>query len=124
VIYSTGLPPATVAASLAAIKIIESQPKLAEKALANARHFTSFMGLEKAESAIVPVVVKETERALKLSAALEEQGFLVASIRPPTVPENTARLRFAFSALHEKSQIEAVGKILQKEGLPLCEPSA
>jgi len=124
VIYSTGLPPATVAASLAAIKIMGLQPKLAEKALANARHFTSLMGLEKAESAIVPVVVKETERALKLATALEERGFLVVPIRPPTVPENTARLRFAFSALHEKSQIEAVAKILQKEGLPLCEPSA
>ncbi len=124
VIYSTALPPATVAASTAALKIMKSEPELAEKALANARHFTSLLKLPKAESTIVPVVVQETEKAIKLAALLEEKGFLVTPIRPPTVPENTARLRFAFSALHEKSQIEAVAKVLQKEGLPVCEPSA
>jgi 8-amino-7-oxononanoate synthase len=122
-IYSTALPPATIAASIAAIKMMQDEPDLAEKALKNARYFTTLMHLEKAESAIVPVIVKETERALKLAATLEKQGFLVAAIRPPTVPENTARLRFAFSALHDKSQIEAVANILVKEGLPLCEPS-
>jgi 8-amino-7-oxononanoate synthase len=121
-IYSTALPPATVAASIAAIRIMKKE-KLGERALENARYFTTLMRLEKAESAIVPVIVKESEKAIKLAETLEKKGFLIAPIRPPTVPENTARLRFAFSALHEKSHIEAVANILLKEGLPLCEPS-
>lgn len=121
VIYSTALPPATIAASIAAIKIMQEE-NLGEKALENARYFTNLMGLEKAESAIVPVIVKETDKALALSAKLEQQGFLVAAIRPPTVPENTARLRFTFSAMHEKKDIERVAKILQAEGV-VCEPS-
>ena len=58
----------------------------------------------------------EVKIALAAAALLEERGFLVAAIRPPTVPENTARLRFAFSALHEKAQIEAVAKIIKEQG--------
>ena len=116
-IYSTGLPPASVAASIAALKLIKSDKSLAKKALDNARYFTSLLGLPAAQSAIVPVIVKENEKALQLSARLEAQGFLVSAIRPPTVPENTSRLRFTFSASHDKSQIEAVVNILKAEGL-------
>lgn len=121
VMYSTALPPATIASALAAIRLIEKQPKLGKKAIENARLFTSLLGMKEAESAIVPVIVKENDKALTLSKLLEERGFLVAAIRPPTVPENTARLRFSFSALHEKKDIEAVAKILKEEGI--CEPS-
>lgn len=119
-IYSTGLPPASVAASIAALKLIQKDTSLGEKALANARYFTSLLGLPEAQSAIVPVIVKENEKALELSALLEAAGFLVSAIRPPTVPEHTARLRFTFSALHEKRQIEALADILKVEGIP-CE---
>ncbi len=119
-IYSTALPPATVAASIAALKIIGREPALRQKPLEHARHFTSLMGMKEAQSTIVPVIVKENETALKLSALLEEKGYLVAAIRPPTVPENTARLRFAFSALHEKKHIEAVVAILKEQGIA-CE---
>jgi len=114
-IYDTALPPATVAASLAAVKIIVTQPELVKKPLQNAQYFTSLLGIKEAESAIVPLILKETDKALQASAYLEEKGFLVAAIRPPTVPENTARLRFAFSAIHEKSQIEAVAAIIKEQ---------
>ncbi len=121
-IYSTALPPATVAASLAAINIMQAEPKLGKKALDNAKYFTSLLGMKEAESAIVPVIVKDNDKVIRLSELLERKGFLVAAIRPPTVPENSARLRFAFSALHAKKDIEAVAKILKEEGL--CAPSA
>jgi len=122
-IYSTALPPASIAASIAALKIIAHEPKLVEKPLENAKLFTSLMDIKEAESAIVPIILKDNDKALVASALLEEKGFLVAAIRPPTVPEHTARLRFAFSALHEKTQIEAVAGIIKAQGW-LCEPSA
>ena len=115
-IYSTGLPPASVAASIAALKIIAREPALVKKPLQNARYFTSLLGIKEAESAIVPLMLQENDRALAASALLEDRGFLVAAIRPPTVPEFTARLRFAFSALHEKAQIETVANIIKEQG--------
>jgi len=115
-IYSTALPPAVVAASIAALGIMQKDKTLTKKPLEHAQHFTSLLGINAAGSAIVPVVLKESEKAIKASELLEERGFLVTAIRPPTVPENTARLRFAFSALHEKSQIEDVAKIIREQG--------
>ena len=111
-IFSTGLPPATIAASIEAIKIMAGSPELAEKALENARFFTEIMGLPQAQSAIVPLILGENEKAIAASNALAEKGFLVSAIRPPTVPENTARLRFTFSALHTKKQIEELAIII------------
>jgi len=115
-IYSTALPPAVIAASIAALTIIKTSPKLSEKALRNAQLFTSLMQKEPAVSGIVPVILKDNDKVLSASKYLEDQGFLVAAIRPPTVPENTARLRFAFSALHTAEQIVAVTNILKEKG--------
>jgi len=113
-IYSTALPPATLAASAAAIGIIGAQPQLVAKPMARAWQFGQALGLADAQSAIVPLMLETNERALKAASQLEEQGFLVAAIRPPTVPENTARLRFAFSALHEEAQVEALAVSVKK----------
>ncbi len=118
-IYSTGLPPAALAASLAAFRIMKNNPELCARPLENARYFTSLLGMKDAESAIVPVILQENDRALAAAELLEKHGYLVAAIRPPTVPEHTARLRFAFSALHEKKHIEEVARILKAEGF-LC----
>lgn len=107
-IYSTALPPATLAASLAALRVVAAQPELAQTALASARYFAKQMGLSQAQSCIVPLIVGSSEQALNLSKALEENGFYVKAIRPPTVPENTARLRFTFSAYHTQDQIDAL----------------
>ena len=57
---------------------------------------------------IQPVVLGDAARALAVSKALEEQGFLVAAIRPPTVPAGTARLRVTLSAAHEEAQVDAL----------------
>jgi 8-amino-7-oxononanoate synthase len=116
-IFSTALPPATLAASIEALKIMHEQPELAENALKNARYFTEIMGLPEAQSAIVPMILGENEKAVLASKALAEKGFIVSAIRPPTVPENTARLRFTFSALHTKQQIEDLCAVLRKEGI-------
>jgi 8-amino-7-oxononanoate synthase len=112
-IYSTGLPPAVVAAAIAALDLIEREPALLARPLINARIFTRAAGLPDAESAIVPVVVGEAAAALDASRILEREGYLVVAIRPPTVPANTARLRLAFSALHPESELERLAEIVR-----------
>ncbi|GEO98035.1 aminotransferase class I/II-fold pyridoxal phosphate-dependent enzyme [Methylobacterium haplocladii] len=109
-IYTTGLPPASAAAALAALDIVEAEPERAARPLALARRFTARLGLPEAQSPIVPIVVGEVETALALSAALEARGFLVVAIRPPTVPPGTARLRIAFSAAHGEAQVDGLAE--------------
>jgi 8-amino-7-oxononanoate synthase len=104
-VYTTGLPPGVLAAALAALDVMERAPGLGKRALANARLFGSLIGRKGIESAIVPLVVGNAENALRASRKLEADGFLVTAIRPPTVPEGTARLRFTFSAAQEESEI-------------------
>ena len=55
---------------------------------------------------IQPILVGDSERALRLSALLRERGLLVGAIRPPTVPAGSARLRVTLSAAHSEAQLE------------------
>lgn len=105
-VFSTGLPPGVVAAASMALQIIVEQPALVAKPLERARDFTARLGLAKAQSPIVPVVLADSKRALQASRQLRSQGFYVPAIRPPTVPQGTARLRFAFAATHSEADIE------------------
>ena len=113
-VYSTGLPPATVASAIAALDLIERDPGYAALPLAKARTFTRLLNLPEATSPIVPLVVGEAEAALKASQLLEAEGFLVIAIRPPTVPAGTARLRFTFSAGHPDAEIERLAAIVRQ----------
>ena len=112
-VYSTALPPASVAAAAAALDIIAAEPALTRAPLARARLFTQLMGLPEAQSAIVPVVLGAAEVALEVSARLETAGFLVVAIRPPTVPPGTARLRLAFCAGHDEADIARLVEALR-----------
>jgi 8-amino-7-oxononanoate synthase len=111
-VYSTGLPPASCGAALAALDIIEGDAALTQLPLARARQFTTLLDLPQAESAIVPLVIGDARAALSVSEALAREGFLVSAIRPPTVPEGTARLRFAFTAGHSKQQISELADVV------------
>jgi len=116
-VYSTGLPPATVAAASAALDIIANDRELVTRPLRNARRFTSAAGLPEAQSAIVPAVLGTAERALAASHRLEDEGFLAVAIRPPTVPEGTARLRFAFTAGHTDADIDRLAALVRERVL-------
>ena len=104
-IYATGLPPSVVAASIAGLDIIASDPALCARPLALARLFAKRANLPAPQSAIVPVILGDPNVALEASAALEKQGFLVTAIRPPTVPAGTSRLRITFSAAHREADV-------------------
>lgn len=116
-IYTTGLPPSAVAAAIAALDVIETDKARVARPLALARRFTAALNLPAAESPIVPLIVHAPERALDASRALAERGFLVIAIRPPTVPEGTARLRFTFSADHSDSDVDRLIAAIRAIGL-------
>jgi 8-amino-7-oxononanoate synthase len=115
-IYSTALPPATLAAALAALQIIEREPELTRLPVAKARAFSQALGLGAAQSPIVPLIVGASDAALAAAATLEEHGFLVVPIRPPTIPEGTARLRFSFSAGHADADVARLAETVRVQG--------
>jgi 8-amino-7-oxononanoate synthase len=119
-IYATGLPPAVVAASIAGIDIIASDAALCAKPLAHARLFAALLNLAPPQSAIVPLIVGTSDAALEASRALEARGFLVSAIRPPTVPDGTARLRVTFSAAHAEDDVRRLAEVVRTLALPLA----
>lgn len=120
-IYTTALPPAVAAASLASLQIIqgaeghERRQQLAAN-IARFRHGARELGLPlpPSASAIQPLLLGSTDRAMAFSEKLLEAGILISAIRPPTVPEGTARLRITISAAHVPAQIDRLLAILEK----------
>ncbi len=112
-IYSTGLPPACVAAAIAALDLIERDPAYAARPLQKATAFTQRAGLPLAQSPIVPVVIGEEQATLSASHYLAEQGFLAVAIRPPTVPAGSSRLRLTFTAQHPDDAIERLADLVR-----------
>jgi len=112
-VYSTGLPPATVAAACAALDLIASDAGLVARPMRNAAHFCAALSLPEPESCIVPLVLGGASLALAASQDLAKQGFLVAAIRPPTVPEGTARLRVTFTAAHTEEEVGRLAEALR-----------
>ncbi|MBV9509584.1 MAG: 8-amino-7-oxononanoate synthase [Caulobacteraceae bacterium] len=112
-IYSTAPPPSAIAAALAALDVIEQEPERCARPVAKARLFTRALNLPDAESAVVPVIIGEAAPTLAASARLEDEGFLVVPIRPPTVPAGAARLRVAFTADHPDAEIERLADAMR-----------
>jgi len=119
-IYSTALPPAIVAAAIAALDLIERDPAYSALPLAKAKTFTRRARLPDATSPIVPVVVGEADAALAASRMLESEGYLVVPIRPPTVPKGTARLRFSFTPGHSDAEIERAADLVRTRVLAIA----
>lgn len=116
-IYSTAPPPAVAGAALAALSIVRGSPGLGAGLLALAREFRDRLrgaGLDtgESESQIVPVMVGDSARAVSLSARLRERGVLGVAIRPPTVPEGTARIRLSVTLAHGEADIERAADVV------------
>ena len=94
------------------------QAERAEKAHSVAKEFAAAFDLPEPAGAIVPLVLGSELAAQQAQQTLAAAGFYVPAIRPPTVPQGTARLRFAFSALHTPEDvqqlIDAVRPLWQK----------
>lgn len=110
-IYTTAMPPSIAAATLSSLKLIAKEHGRREKLAVLRQRFqagTKQLGIEIMDSntAIQPIMVGSTEKAMAISLALQERNILVSAIRPPTVPEGTARLRVTFSANHSCEQVD------------------
>lgn len=110
-IYSTGLAPAMAAAAGAALDLIESSSELIASLWENAAYLRdgfNSMGFRLAptESPILPVMIGESDMALKMATALIERGVYVIAIRPPTVARGTARLRVTPIASHTRRDLD------------------
>ncbi|MDI1277488.1 8-amino-7-oxononanoate synthase [Methylobacter sp.] len=118
-VYTTALPAAVAEATRASLKIVISESwrrdklkKLSERFRVGAEQ----LGLQvmPSSSAIQPILIGDSQRAVDISNALLEAGFLVSAIRPPTVPQGSARLRVTFSALHEEQHVDRLLDALAK----------
>lgn len=122
-IYSTALPPPVIAADIEAIDIVKDEPFRRQTLLANADFFRSRLrenGFDvKGDSQIVPLIVADSGRAVRISSDLQKNGFWVLPIRPPTVPQGQARLRFSLTYHHPKQLLEKLAdrivEVMQSE---------
>ena len=123
-IYTTALPPAVAAATRVALKLAAAEEWRRERLtqlIARWRAAAAAAGLRLGSSTtpIQPLIIGSAADAVRASAALREAGFWVAAIRPPTVPEGTARLRITLSALHRDADVDALVAALVTALAPL-----
>ena len=124
-IYTTALPPAIAASSLAALKLLQQeswrQQHLNDLIMLFKKQAQDLgLPLMPSNTAIQPLMVGSSSVALQLSQALQEMGLLVTAIRPPTVPKGGARLRITLSAAHTESHLQQLLQALaqlQRQGL-------
>jgi len=118
-IYTTAPPPPQAAASLAAVKLARAEhwrrSKL-DELVGRFRDRAQRAGLELMDSQtpIQPVICGDDDTALAMAAGLEQAGYWVAAIRPPTVPEGRARLRVTLSALHGVADVDGLVEAMSK----------
>ncbi|MEW5904432.1 MAG: 8-amino-7-oxononanoate synthase [Pseudomonadota bacterium] len=110
-VYTTASPPALAVALLQSLSLIEQGDGLRTHLhglIERLRHGLSDLpwSLMPSQTAIQPLLVGDNEAALQLSAGLRARGIWVAAIRPPTVPQGTARLRITLSAAHQAADVD------------------
>jgi 8-amino-7-oxononanoate synthase len=118
-IYTTAMPPAVAAATRMALQVLQRESWRREHLQALIQRFRSGaqqLGLQLMDSrtAIQPIVLGDAADALRASRFLLERGFMVSAIRPPTVPQGTARLRITLSAAHVEQQVDQLLEALNQ----------
>lgn len=110
-VFSAALPPASAAAACAALDVIESEPERVENLQRNYNHFRSALqaagfDLLNTETAILPVMCYDIERAVKLARHCQEKGIFVQAVIAPVVPDGQSRLRATVSASHRIEDLD------------------
>ncbi|MFZ3089233.1 MAG: 8-amino-7-oxononanoate synthase [Nitrospirota bacterium] len=119
-IFTTALPPSVLASAIAAIQILEEEPHLIKNLWINRNYLVDGLknlgfNIMGSETPIIPIFIGSIEEALKMAERLFEDGIYIPAIRPPTVPEDSCRLRLTVMATHTKEELDralaAIGKI-------------
>ena len=119
-VFSVGMSPANTAAAIASIKLLKSEPERAIK-LQSRSKFCLDLARSKnlntgysANSPIIPIIVGEPNKAVRLSQYLQNQGININPMVYPSVPYDAARLRFFITCLHSEAQIQSTMNILER----------
>lgn len=120
-IFSTALPPSSIAASLRAIDIIREDEERRKKLIDLSEWFKKELvklgfRVTKTITPIIPVIIGNAENTVKFSKGLLEEGIYVPAIRPPTVPKGTSRLRISLMANHDYEDLKYVLKVIEIHG--------
>jgi 8-amino-7-oxononanoate synthase len=120
-IFSASTPPASIAAAVAALDVIETEPERREQLWRNTRRMQEGLkslgyDIGASETPIVPVVIGELERMLGFWKMLFDAGIFTNPVTPPAVPENSCRIRISLMATHTDEQIDAVLDVFASAG--------
>ena len=114
-IYSTALPPSIVACNLASLKLVKEEPYRRQALIKAAEYLRNALknrGFQvKGDSQIVPLIIGDNLKTVKFAKRLQQAGFWVLPIRPPTVSKGQARLRFSLTYDHNE---EALKKLINE----------
>lgn len=110
-IFTTGLPPATLAAANAALSVMRSSPELQQRLFSHAKCLKTTLidlgyTLLASDTQILPVVLGNPQRATSIADALLAERVFAPAIRPPAVPPDTSRLRLTVMATHTEAEIQ------------------
>jgi glycine C-acetyltransferase/8-amino-7-oxononanoate synthase len=116
-IFSTALPPPAAAGALAALEILEEEPRRVERLATNAAAFRSAaeregFDLQGSCTQIVPLVIGDADLAVRICEGALARGVFAQAIRPPTVPAGTSRLRVTVMASHRAEELSAAARTL------------
>lgn len=116
-IFSTGLAPACAGSALKAVEIVQADPDLGQELLRRSSLLRTLLreqgfDIPDDPSQIVPMIVGSNEAAVELSIALLERGVLITAVRPPSVPDGTARLRLSVTLAHEEGDLRRATEIM------------
>lgn len=120
-IFSAAPPPASIAAALKALEIVEREPERRKQLWENTEHMRRelrAMGYDTGESAspVIPLVVGDDMTAFRMTMRLQEEGIFVNPVVSPAVPEGRAMIRTSYMATHTRDQLDLALTALRKVG--------
>ena len=104
-VFDTALAPPSAGAALEALRISRDEPWRRERAVAAAKELAAGLGVAEPAASVVPLIIGRADEAVELAGRLRDGGLDVVAIRPPSVPDGTARLRFATTAAHSPADV-------------------
>jgi 8-amino-7-oxononanoate synthase len=121
IIFTTALPPPVLASSIAALEILEEQPELRFELKKRADFLRKGLGdlgfdTMNSETQIIPIRIRDAEKTMKMSSILFNKGVFAYGIRPPTVPENSCRIRTSVIATHSFDDLKKALEIFKEAG--------